>query len=754
VRSRTLPGILTLACLLLACPKHPEAPRDAGYDAGRAPELSVIAQAEDRRRAADISDAIRSSHDVQLRRAAARALSRIADADAEGGLVRALEDEDPETTGWGAYGLGFGCKGKEDPHVRALAARAASLGPGAGTKDASADDAGPASSRDRIDPRMAIARAVGRCGSTLAEQVLVGWVRSGGPLAIPAAYGLGDVARSHGALTDDDASALLDAAEAVPLGTPPALAYLYPFGRVEQVGEAWNARVIELSRRALAKPSDLRSYAIRALTRSGRDAADDLARVVESHDFSPSERAEAGRGLSLLGEAGRSKAGAAIARLAPDKDPYAIMAFAGDEYGVMLVLIEALGGDAPKEGLAGLRAVATLSAPGAVPAMLARRIAALRCAAANALANGAYDAEVLVKCDADGSEIKERARLAALIRRPLVGERRAAWVALAKSNHPRVREAALESIARHAELAEVARVALTDALASPLPGVVATATDVLQAHPDRVMVLSAREVRNALDPAAPPPTNSPNREIDHATAKALEAALARPWSVDLIETRVGLLDAAAAVRLPSARVAAEKACHDSNATVREHAMKDLRALGEALPTCASTSTANDPTPPGAKDKGNPDAGEGTALEATRPWKVTFETDAGELSIVFEPDLAPVAAAHFVALARQGFYKGILVHRVVPGFVAQFGDPGGDGYGGAGSLLRCETAPVPFGPLDVGVALSGRDTGSSQVFVALGRYPHLDGEYARVGHALGDWGAVAEGDVIHEVKVED
>jgi peptidyl-prolyl cis-trans isomerase B (cyclophilin B) len=95
-----------------------------------------------------------------------------------------------------------------------------------------------------------------------------------------------------------------------------------------------------------------------------------------------------------------------------------------------------------------------------------------------------------------------------------------------------------------------------------------------------------------------------------------------------------------------------------------------------------------------------------------------------------------------------------VHRVVPGFVAQFGDPDGDGFGGAGSLLRCETSPVPFGALDVGVALSGRDTGSSQLFVTLARYPHLDGEYARVGRAEGDWAALAEGDSIREVKVEE
>jgi cyclophilin family peptidyl-prolyl cis-trans isomerase len=83
---------------------------------------------------------------------------------------------------------------------------------------------------------------------------------------------------------------------------------------------------------------------------------------------------------------------------------------------------------------------------------------------------------------------------------------------------------------------------------------------------------------------------------------------------------------------------------------------------------------------------------------------------------------------------------------------QFGDPKADGYGGAHLALRCETAPVAFQPLDIGVALAGRDTGSSQLFVTLGRTPHLDGSYAWLGRAEGDWNAVAEGDVILKAKV--
>jgi peptidyl-prolyl cis-trans isomerase B (cyclophilin B) len=135
-------------------------------------------------------------------------------------------------------------------------------------------------------------------------------------------------------------------------------------------------------------------------------------------------------------------------------------------------------------------------------------------------------------------------------------------------------------------------------------------------------------------------------------------------------------------------------------------------------------------------------------------RVVFDTDAGALAVRFDPAVAPIAVTRLVALARSGFYTNIQVHRVAPGFVVQFGDRGGDGYGGSGDLLRCETAPVPFGPLDVGVALAGRDTGSSQIFVTLARYPHLDGEYPWIGRAEGDWNAIAEGDVVRAVRVEE
>ena len=266
---------------------------------------------------------------------------------------------------------------------------------------------------------------------------------------------------------------------------------------------------------------------------------------------------------------------------------------------------------------------------------------------------------------------------------------------------------------------------------------VAAATEVLVAHPERALVLSAKERRNALDPNAPPPSANPEQEVSPVIAKALAAAIAFKWPEDAIETRAGLVDAATALHATGAKEAAKAACSDPNVTMREHAAKALHKLGDDKATCVAP-----PSPPVAKETNAPHGG-----------KLVMTTDAGTLTITFDAALAPIASTRILDLAKAGFYDNVVVHRVVPGFVVQLGDPQGDGYNGSGTSLRCETSPVPFGPLDVGVALAGRDTGSSQFFVTLGRFPHLDGDYARIGRAEGDWLAVAEGDVIKSVKVE-
>jgi peptidylprolyl isomerase len=107
--------------------------------------------------------------------------------------------------------------------------------------------------------------------------------------------------------------------------------------------------------------------------------------------------------------------------------------------------------------------------------------------------------------------------------------------------------------------------------------------------------------------------------------------------------------------------------------------------------------------------------------------VLLVTNRGVVWLRMLPD-APLSATNFVQLVERGFYNGRTFHRVVPDFVAQGGDPRGDGYGGSDALVREEIARVPHRRGTVGMATSGKDTASAQFFINHGWNVSLDGNY--------------------------
>ena len=120
-----------------------------------------------------------------------------------------------------------------------------------------------------------------------------------------------------------------------------------------------------------------------------------------------------------------------------------------------------------------------------------------------------------------------------------------------------------------------------------------------------------------------------------------------------------------------------------------------------------------------------------------------------------PANAPTTVARFIALADRGFFDGLRFHRVVAGFVAQGGDPRGDGYGGPGYTQRCEDNRIRYERGTVGMALAGRDTGGSQFFVTEAAQPHLDGRYTafgRVTRGMELVDALVPNDVITRVRI--
>lgn len=132
-------------------------------------------------------------------------------------------------------------------------------------------------------------------------------------------------------------------------------------------------------------------------------------------------------------------------------------------------------------------------------------------------------------------------------------------------------------------------------------------------------------------------------------------------------------------------------------------------------------------------------------------KAILTTEKGTFTIAFNPEEAPLTVDNWVKLARSGYFNGLAVHRVVPNFVMQDGDPRGDGNGGPGWSIRCEVNMLGYDRGAVGMALSGKDTGGSQWFVTHSPQPHLDGGYTVFGY-VDDAGMKAVDKIVRGDKI--
>lgn len=128
---------------------------------------------------------------------------------------------------------------------------------------------------------------------------------------------------------------------------------------------------------------------------------------------------------------------------------------------------------------------------------------------------------------------------------------------------------------------------------------------------------------------------------------------------------------------------------------------------------------------------------------------------GRIKIELNPSIAPLASYNIVSLANRKFYNGIAFHRVVKNFVAQAGDPRGDGWGGPNYSIPCEYTPARYRYGAVGMATAGKDTGSSQFFIMQRYTPHLDGKYTLFGRVVEGFDVLenlTEGTSIYSVNV--
>jgi peptidylprolyl isomerase len=118
--------------------------------------------------------------------------------------------------------------------------------------------------------------------------------------------------------------------------------------------------------------------------------------------------------------------------------------------------------------------------------------------------------------------------------------------------------------------------------------------------------------------------------------------------------------------------------------------------------------------------------------------IILDTTKGRVVIAMRPDLAPKHVARIKELVRQGFYNGIVFHRVIDGFMAQTGCPHGTGTGGSGQKLKAEFNNEPHVRGTASMARAqDPNSGDSQFFICFGDATFLDGQYTA-------WGNVVEG----------
>jgi cyclophilin family peptidyl-prolyl cis-trans isomerase/protein-disulfide isomerase len=128
---------------------------------------------------------------------------------------------------------------------------------------------------------------------------------------------------------------------------------------------------------------------------------------------------------------------------------------------------------------------------------------------------------------------------------------------------------------------------------------------------------------------------------------------------------------------------------------------------------------------------------GQVIDQTKDYIATLHTEKGDIVVELFADKAPVTVNSFVFLAQRGWFDNITWHRVIPGFVAQTGDPTATGMGGPGYYINNEIDPSLTYDREglLGMANSGPDTNGSQFFITLGPAPHLNGQYTIFGEVI-------------------
>ena len=147
------------------------------------------------------------------------------------------------------------------------------------------------------------------------------------------------------------------------------------------------------------------------------------------------------------------------------------------------------------------------------------------------------------------------------------------------------------------------------------------------------------------------------------------------------------------------------------------------------------------------------------IDETKNYSVSITTNRGTIELELYPQHAPQTVNNFVYLAGQGFYDGVLFHRVIPNFMIQGGDPTGSGSGGPGYRFadECDGNLLKHERCVISMANAGPNTNGSQFFITHLPTPHLDGKHTVFGKVITGEDivdAIEQGDTIVSVTVAD
>jgi peptidyl-prolyl cis-trans isomerase B (cyclophilin B) len=147
------------------------------------------------------------------------------------------------------------------------------------------------------------------------------------------------------------------------------------------------------------------------------------------------------------------------------------------------------------------------------------------------------------------------------------------------------------------------------------------------------------------------------------------------------------------------------------------------------------------------------------IDPQKTYRVTIETNRGDMELELYPEYAPKTVNNFVFLAQEGFYDGVVFHRVISDFMIQGGDPTGTGRGGPGYEFEDEVAENPLRHETgvISMANSGPNTNGSQFFITHSPQSHLDGKHTVFGKLVEGHeilNAIQQGDRMEKVVVSE